>query len=204
MSTPPPVRKAPRAHAPVKDRRGAVVSQGTPGSLRRLKGLMGRPMRLERRDGHLHVVLVDRRIALAADQSPLRLAALRTELRSHLLADESDSAVRVLGDLFVVYKELGRTGWLGVGALPSELLARALAQAEMLVGEAASPLLEELVLQLQRLQVAADRREARDARLTDSAFGGDLEVSEATHEEFEAMERSWVGSSPSILVDGDR
>jgi len=181
-----------------------VATEGTPGSLRRLKGLMGRPMRLERRDGHLQVVLVDRRIAPAADQSPMLIAALRTELRSHLLADESDSAVKVLSELFVVYKELGRAGWQGVGALPSELLARALAQAERLVAEAPSPRLEELALQLQRLQVAADRREARDVRLGESAVGADLEVSEATHEEFEAMARSWVGSLPTALVDANK
>lgn len=204
MSTPPPVRKGSRPNVPVKDRRAALVSQGTSGSLRRLKGLMARPMRLERRDGHLQVVLVDRRAAPTADQSLLLLSALRTELRSHLLADDSESAVSALSDLFVVYKELGRMGWLGVGALPSELLAKALAQAEMLAGEAASPLLEELVLQLQRLHAAADRREAGDSRLTGSAFGGDLEVSEATHEEFEAMERSWVGSLPPALVGGGK
>ena len=84
MSTSPPTRKGPR-RVPVKDRRGAPGAKGTTGSLRRLKGLLGRPLGLERRGGRLRVVLIDRRRASPADQPP-SLSQLRAELRARLLA----------------------------------------------------------------------------------------------------------------------
>ena len=63
MAKPPTSRKKPPA-PPVEDRRAPESARGLDVSLRKLKGALGRPMALERRDGALHVVLVDRRCLL--------------------------------------------------------------------------------------------------------------------------------------------
>ena len=116
MSTSPPTRKGPR-RVPVKDRRAAPGAKGTTGSLRRLKGLLGRPLGLERRGGRLRVVLIDRRRASPADRPP-SLSQLRAELRARLLAHEHDCTARVMRH-FEEFQEMERS-W--VGTLPPGLV----------------------------------------------------------------------------------
>jgi hypothetical protein len=54
-----------------------------------LKGTLGRPIGLERRDGHLSIVLVDRRHAPAQQESPSSSRReLCDDLRARLLSDE--------------------------------------------------------------------------------------------------------------------
>ena len=202
MSTSPPTRKGPR-RVPVKDRRAAPGAKGTTGSLRRLKGLLGRPLGLERRGGRLRVVLIDRRRASPADQPP-SLSQLRAELRARLLAHEHDCTARVMRHLVFVHDELGRKGWPGVAALPGQVLGKALMQAEMLASQEPSPSLAEIVERLRLLKVAADLREERETRPKDFAMSERLEVSESTYEEVQEMERSWVGTLPPGLVRADR
>ena len=202
MSTSPPTRKESR-RTPVKDRRSGSGVKGTTGSLRRLKGLLGRPLGLERRDGRLHVVLVDRRRASPDDQS-LSLPQLRAELRARLLAQGHDQTAHVMRHLVFVHDELGRKGWTGIEALPSQVLGKALVQAEMLASEEPSPSLAMLVERLRSLKLAADLREERKSRSKDLEAGGRIEVSSSTYEEFEAMERSWGGTLPLALVRPDR
>lgn len=179
---------------PGKDRR-AASTEGTPATLRQLKGLLGRPIRLERRDGRLQMVLVERRRAPASIPPPV--AELRAELRARWLARNDGGTSHAMEQLAFVHDELGRTGWAGVGELSSDLLSDAREQAQMLAGEKPSPAFVAIVQQLDRLQAKADLREGRQARLAGSGANGDLEVSEATHEEFEEMARSWVGSVPT-------
>ena len=73
----------------------------------------------------------------------------------------------------------------------------ALVQVEMLVSDEPSRGLSYLTDRLRVIHVAAQLREERQAR--DKAQARSLEVSEATHEEFEEMERSWVGTMPPGL-----
>ena len=199
MSTSPPTRNGPRK-MPVKDRRAAP---GAKGSLRQLKGLLGRPLGLEWRGGQLHVVLIDRRRASPADQPP-SLSQLRAELRARLLAHEHDHTAQVMRHLVFVHDVLGRKGWPGAGALPGQVLGKALVQAEMLASEEPSPSLAMIVERLRLLQVAANLREERETRPKDFEIGERLEVSESTYEEFQEMERSWVGTLPPGLVRPDR
>jgi hypothetical protein len=198
MSTSPSPRKQSRK-APVKDRRSGPGVKGTTVSLRRLKGLLSRPLGLEQRDGHLHVVLVDRRRATPDDQPP-PLPQLCAELRARLLIHGHDDTAHVMRHLVFVHDELGRKGWHGVEALPSQVLGKALVQAEMLASEEPSPSLAMLVESLRSIKVAADLREEHKSRSKEIEAGGRIEVSASTYEEFEEMERSWVGTLPLALA----
>ena len=202
MSTSPSPRKQSRK-APVKDRRSGQDVKGTTVSLRRLKGLLSRPLGLEQRDGHLHVVLVDRRRS-APDDQPLSLPQLCTELRARLLIHGHDHTAHVMRHLVFVHDELGRKGWTAVEALPSQVLGKALVQAEMLASEEPSPSLAMLVERLRSIKVAADLREEHKSRSKEIEAGGRIEVSASTYEEFEETERSWVGTRPLALAPPGR
>jgi hypothetical protein len=191
MSKRPPPTQGPH-RKPDAERR--THADAPVGSLRHLKGLLGRPIGLERRDGQLHVVLVERRRSPRTAQPALE--PLRAELRARLLTHGTADAARVMRHLVFVHDELGRGGWRGVEALPAPVLARALAQAEMLASAEASAPLSLLVDRLRLAQAAAGLREERAARL--AAGAASLEVSETTQEAFDEVERSWVGTFPPI------
>ena len=70
----------------------------------------------------------------------------------------------------------------------------------MLASREPSALLTYMIERLRLLKVAADMREERKSQLRASDRGEALEISEATHEEYEQMERSWVGTRPDGLT----
>jgi len=194
-------RRKPLRKKPLKDRR---LPRGAPGSVRWLKGFLGRPLELQRRDGQLHVTLVDRRRSpecVRADE----LSLLREELRARLLSQELEHAASVMRHLVFVHDALGREGWPGLEALPSRLLGKALVQAQMLVGRSASKRLALLIGRLRVAKVSAELREQpegrerRDPVVAPPGALASLEVSETTHADFEAIERSWVATvAPDI------
>jgi hypothetical protein len=181
---------------PRRERRSAPGAKGLGAALRRVKGVLARPVRLQLRGGQLHVVLVDRRSAASADV-PLAVAQLRAELGERLLAQPPEAA-QVMRHLVLVHDELGRKGWAGVEALPLALIGKALVQAEMLAGREPSAALGALVERLRALKVAAEIRAERRMRLCAEA-GAAVEVSEASRDEFEATERAWTGTVPAAL-----
>ncbi len=162
---------------------------------------MGRPLVLQRRDGKLHVTLVERRRS-PAEVEAQAVAQLRHELQTRLVANDGGHAARVMRHLVFVHDELGRNGWAGVAILPSEVLGKALMQAEMVDSQETSPLLAEMLERLRLLRVAAQAsEERRPARPHDVAEGeGEVEVSETTYEDFDETERSWAGTMPPDLV----
>jgi hypothetical protein len=200
MSTSPPARKRPR-NIPAKDRRSA---DGAAGSLRRLKGMLGRPIALERRDGHLSIVLVDRRRAPA--QQPSRSSSRRElcdALRARLLSNGRAETLHVMRHLVFVLNELERRNWRGVESLQGHLLGKAVVQAEMLLGDEASPLGATFLERLRTLKAAAESREDGESGHKNANPVASVEVFESTFEEFELMERSWVGTVPSGLAPLD-
>jgi hypothetical protein len=202
MSTSPPTPKR-TGKMPVKDRRAAPGTKGKTGTLRKLKGLLVRPIGLERRDGQLRVVLAERRRPIPVDESPSP-SQLCAELSARLLAHEPDQTAKAMRHLVLVHDILERKGWPGVGAMSGLVLAEALSQAETLASEDPSPHLEIFIEHLRPLQAAADQRDERDSRLHDFKVGENVEVSESDYAEFEDMERSWVGTVPSKLTRSDR
>lgn len=183
-----PKPDAPRSEMPVIDRR---ASAGATAPLKQLKGMLERPLRMGSDGGRLRVSLVERRRTPAGDLTYL-LTPLRNELRARLAASGRDGT-QVLRHLLAVHKTLGARGWKGLDALPAAALAKALDQTEMLHEAEPSPLLEVLAGQLRSAQAKAAQREPRPAAAPADRIE-DLHVSEATHEEFEAMQRSWFAT----------
>lgn len=175
--------------------------RGSAGSLRWLKGLLGRPVALQRREGKLHMVLVDRRRA-PEEQRAQAMERLRDELRTRLLGHDHAHAAQAMRHLVFVHDELGRRGWNGVGAMPAQVLRRALVQAQMLHDHEASATLAKLIDRMRVLLVGAELREERQARYAATRGHDEVEVSETTQEDFEALERSWVGTVPPIKPPG--
>jgi hypothetical protein len=195
MSTTPTVRKVSRKRPAAEHQEGAE-RRGSPG---RLQSMLGRPLRLERRGGQLHVVLVDRRRPSQTDPV-VAMALLRSELSDRLLAHQHANAAQVMRHLVAVHDELGRRGWAGVGSFPSRVLRMALTQAEMLASEEASPMLAEVVDRLRACHVAAGLREERVASVELRLADDEPVVTEVTQEEFDEMQRGWIDTVSSVLA----
>jgi len=182
-----PSRAPNDAHRPDQDRRAAP---GTAPALRRLKGALGRPIGLERRDGGLHVVLVDRR---RRPSHPL--ADLCDELGARVLDHQDSAGTPSMNELIGVHDALERRGWDGVAPLSASTLKRALLQAELLTAQETTPTLSALVDKLRLLHAAAESRDDRLTRRTNVAISEHADISESTHEEFEAASRVWAEST---------
>lgn len=199
-----PTPRKPTATGRVKRERRAPA--GPVGSLSWAKSLLGRPIALERRDGKLHVALVERRRSPEQREADA-LNALRIELHARLIANDLDQAARTMRHLVFVLDALGR-GWDAVGELPSAVLNKATVQAHRLVIDEASPLLAEMIDRLRLLKVAAEVREDAgkhahpDAGLPLSNDRRDTQIDarEMTVEELDASEGSWMGTVPQALV----
>jgi len=195
MSTSPSNRKT-SIEVSIEDRRAGSEVNGAVRLIRWVKGTLTRPLGLERRGRQLHVVLVDRRRRVESGDPPTTLQ-LCEELRARLLtADQAREAI-VMRHLAAVHRELLRRDWPGVEALASDVLRRAVVQAEMLASQEASCALTMIIDRLRLAAVAAAVREERQLRAPASEKAASLEVSESTHEEFEASERGWLESLPA-------
>ena len=115
MASSSPARKGTRSK-PIKDRRSGASGATTP--LRKLKGLLVRPIGLERHDGKLKVVLAERRRPRPANEQP-SLALLCAELSARMLTHEADETARTMRHLILVHDALERRGWAGVETMSS-------------------------------------------------------------------------------------
>jgi hypothetical protein len=181
---------------PIKDRRASAGAKGAAGFLRRLKGLLARPLKLQRHDGRLRLVLVERRQARPVDAPP-SLSDSRDELRAVLMLHGNEHATGVMRHLVLVHDELGRRGWPGVEALPAQVLGMALVQAEMLASDEPTAALTLIIDHLRIAKVAAELREEQASRPPPFATGEPLEVSEVPRDEFDELARDdWVDTTP--------
>jgi hypothetical protein len=189
-----PTRRHATSKTPSLERR----ARGGPlRTLRWLRGLLVRPLALERRAGQLHLTVVDRRRSDPQREAE-ELDHLRAELRARLLAHELDHASRVMRQLVFVHDALEHHGWPGVAAMSATTLDKAMAQAQMLDRVEASPVLADLVERLRLLKVAAEVREERQgAGSLDPHLASRVEVNEVTQAEFEETERGWLGTIPN-------
>jgi len=179
--------------------------RGAPGSVRWLKGLLGRPVALERRGGKLHLTLVERRRPPEVIRAQER-AALCEEIRLRLL-EHGERHVAVLRPLVAVHEALARSeGWQAVGRLPSTLLAKAQVQLLMLIGREPSDALSGMAEHLRLLQAAAEAREERERR--DGVRDDDtlLVVEELPPEAFDAAmdptDSAWWDTESPALAAG--
>jgi len=192
MFAKPPPRQAPQAE-PAEDRNAAPKR----GSLRWVRNVLGRSIRLEQRKNQLHVALVDPNRDPDVDKPLSLLMQQRTELGARLLVH--DPATQAVRFLFVVHDELRDGGWPRVEALPAKALDRALTEAEILGIDEPSPVLTTIIDTLRELKVAAEARAAAEALEAEWEIPQVPEVSDTNFDEYELMERSWAGTVPAGL-----
>ena len=179
------------ARPPIKEKHG---------SLRWVRNVLGRSMRLEQgRDVATASAAEPRRGAGGEQPLPLLLQQ-RAELGARLLVH--DPATQPVRNLFLVHDQLAGLGWAGVETLPLPLVARALTEAKILASDESSPLLTTIIESLQDLLTAAGARstlEASEALEREWELPQCPEVSETNYDEYELMERSWIGTVPAGL-----
>lgn len=176
------------------------MSDGKHRSLRWVRSVLGRSLGMEQRRSSLQAAAVDAQrggAVVAADPELSPLMQQRAELGARLLVH--DPATQTVRNLFLVHDELRARGWPGVEGLPLQVVGRALAEAEMLASDEPSPLLATIIDSLRALTVAAEAQAAHDALERDLEFRHGPEVSETNYDEYELMERSWVGTVPAGL-----
>ena len=192
----------PPRHGQPRPRKERRAPRGAPGSTRWLKGLLARPIALERRDGRLHLTLVERRRPPEVIEQQAR-CQLRDEVTARVLKRCAGQELVVYRHLLVALDMLGKQGWEGVGAITSVVLRKALMQARLVKDQEPCSAVDHLIERLQVLHVAAGLREDRARGLPSPDFGDHAEVIEVSHEEFEARQRAWANTaSPAVSNNG--
>ncbi|MEO8080156.1 MAG: hypothetical protein ABI641_06470 [Caldimonas sp.] len=195
MAARPPTGKAP--HLPLSSGGDGPRQRETHRSLRWVRDVLGRSIGLSQRREQLHDGLVEHQRIATAEPLSL-LTQQRADLGARLLVH--DPATQAVRHLFVVHDELGARGWQGVADLPLPVMARALTEAEILDSQESSPMLATIIERLRELMAAADARQAVEALDREFVAGhAGPEVSETNFDEFELMERSWMGTVPAGL-----
>ncbi len=194
LSRTPPTRTSRKASTPNAGARRAKLFLRP---LRWLQDQLKRPLRLERRGFHLHLVLEASRHSrsAAADESlaedPVRQA--RRELKGLLNQHESTRALMRHLD----YVESRMRRGVAVSALPASVRSKALAQLETLAGTApAGPLA--LLHQWLGVGLAHDRQpyDEADNRRSEFHAPGKVQVSEGSDTDFQEANRIWAANMP--------
>jgi hypothetical protein len=194
MNAKPPTRQG-SAAAPAEDGRAAPPAAAKRGSLRWVRDVLGRSIRLEQRKNQLHVALVDPR--RDAEEPMSLLMQQRAELGARLLVH--DPATQIVRNLFMVHDELRANGWAGVEALPAKVVDRGLTEAEILSSDEPSEVLSTIITTLREIKIAAEARVAQEALEAEWEVPQVPEVSDTNFDEYELMERSWAGTVPAGL-----
>jgi hypothetical protein len=176
-------------------------------SLRWVKDVLSRSITLEHRRARGPSGGSDKGRGASLDPAARLLIEQRADLGARLLVH--DPATQLVRNLFVIHDELGTRGWAGVEALPPSLVGRALTEAELLGLQEPSPMLTTIIEQLRAIKTAGEARAARKLQETlesqwERGQPATPEVSETNFDEFELMERSWVGTVPNGLDLSDR
>jgi len=172
-------------------------------SLRWVRDVLSRSIQLQDRRQQASAAAADKgRAAPAADPAAALLVEQRAELGARLLVH--DPATQLVRNLFVVHDELAEGGWPAVEAIPPLRLGLALTEAELLNQQEPSPMLTTIIETLRSIKAAADARAAKEREVALEAQWereepATPEVSETNYDEYELMERSWVGTVPAGL-----
>jgi len=193
MSAKPPPRSA---QLPGFDRRAAAAQPAKRGSLRWVRDVLSRSLRLQQGRNPVAAAVSDDGDAVP-DQPLSLLMRQRAELGARLLVHEP--ATQVVHHLFIVHDELQAQGWAGVEALPAKVVERALVEAEILHADEPSALLTTIIGKLKELKAAAVARALEEALDREFETLKMPEVSDTNFDEYELMERSWAGTVPAGL-----
>jgi hypothetical protein len=169
--------------------------------LRAFRGMLSRPVGLQRVDGRLRAGLLERR---RAPGDALEVRAIVADLNERLLAQDPDLAATVFAPLVRVHDRLRLKGWAGVLALPPTVRSRALFQAQMLTQKAPTPAMNQLVRRLADTPTSsatAPAPAAPDSAAASSVADSVPEVSETSAEEFEASRRGWLDTVSTLPAE---
>ena len=169
-------------------------------SLRWVKDVLSRSIQLQHK--RTHGQSAEKGRGPAADPATTLLMEQRADLGARLLVH--DPATQLVRNLFVIHDELGALGWAGVRALPLTLVGRALTEAEILQHQEPSSLLMTIIETLRSIKISAEARAARAVQEKlekewEREQPATPEVSETNYDEYELMERSWIGTVPAGL-----
>lgn len=155
-----------------------------------LRGLLSRPLKLERRGAQLHVVLGEAKQPPAPPARPGELLRQGHAALRDLLARHPD-ARHLMRHLAFFEQSLGQRGSRALRSeVPLPVLRKAHEQLEMLLRDGSSPELAALATRMER--AVAERGKAQ----LDAPPATAVQVSEASHSLFDEMERSWTGEMP--------
>ena len=176
-------------------------------SLRWVKDVLTRSMRLEQRRSHGPAAAADKERGAPVSPEAALLLEQRADLGARLLTH--DPATQLVRNLFVLHDELGKRGWAGVESLPLSLVDRALTEAELLHLQERSSHLAGIIATLRSIKATVEARAAQALqekleREWERGQPAVPEVSETDYGEYELMERSWVGTVPAGLDLSDR
>jgi len=174
-----------------------------------VQSLFNSRLRLERRGVQVHVVL-DPPPPPPESPEVRRNRALR-QARVELagLLDRHADTRQVVPHLSFVEQMLARSGLRPIGRLPLPVLHKALTQLESLMHDEAGAGLAELrrrmaeviSLRLGGTPGAAGAASAASPNLLSDFHTDDrIEVSEASHSQFDELERSWTGTLPDFAA----
>jgi len=158
--------------------------------LRWLHSLFSRPVKIKRIGAQLHVVLEEQPSVQSNSRSTGRGEALRLAhlALQELLAQHADSR-RLMPHLGHVERSLARLGSRALKTLPANVLGKAMDQLDILEGSALNPDLMAL-----RLRVEEVLKRRAPARLRDDVSS--IEVTDASHSQFDEADRHWTGRAP--------
>ena len=187
MSAKPPTRQAPTA---------APAAAAKRGSLRWVRDVLGRSIRLEQRKNQLHVALVDPRGE--AEEPMSLLMQQRAELGARLLVH--DPATQIVRNLFIVHDELRANGWPGVETPAAQGgLARPERGRDPGRRRAVGACWRRSSRRCASIKAAAEARAAREALEAEWEVPQMPEVSDTNFDDYELTERSWAGTVPAGL-----
>jgi hypothetical protein len=197
---PPPKTRKPAPSLPKKERRLQPDAGLLARIARAMVGWMRRPVGVYRIDGRWRAGLVERRRAPA---DALALRGMLDELQERLLAQEPGYAQAQLGELVQVHDQMRLKGWAGVVALPEFIRSNALAQAQKLARESPVPRMSQLIDRLRTSLLPPPSKEpvaspAPSASRSIERPETEVEVSEASTDEFEASQRGWLDTVPPL------
>ncbi len=170
--------------------RQASAGKPSGGPLRWLGTVFNRPVKLKRIGMQLHVVLAEAPSVPASSRSGGRGEALRLAhvALQELLAQHEESR-RLAPHLAHLEQTLARQGSRALKMLPVNVLTKAIDQLDRLEGTARSDDLMAL-----RLRVEEAVKRHAPSRLRDDVSS--IEVTEASHSQFDEADRRWTAAAP--------
>ncbi|HUP06940.1 MAG TPA: hypothetical protein VMU47_07305 [Caldimonas sp.] len=176
--------------------------------MRWVKAMFGSSLRREKSNVRPSSGPVERRRLPASGTGGEAMEELRAELRARIALHTDERAPHALRHLVLVHDELGRTGWPGVEGFPVRVIGKARVQAEMLEAADPSDIVAAFIGRLRLVEVAARLREEDPASTANAGPAreppvefpdSEVEVTQGSSEEYEILERSWVGTVPAGL-----